>query len=51
MNNEVLIPGRAGFIVAYLPNLLLDKDYQVIGSDNLNHYYDIKIKQDALLIL
>ena len=51
MNNKVLITGGAGFIGFHLSNLLLDKGYQVIGIDNLNDYYDIRIKEGRLVIL
>lgn len=51
MNNKVLITGGAGFIGFHLSNLLLDKGYQVIGIDNLNDYYDIRIKEGRLAIL
>lgn len=51
MTNKVLITGGAGFIGFHLSNLLLDKGYQVIGIDNLNDYYDIRIKEGRLVIL
>lgn len=51
MNNKVLITGGAGFIGFHLSNLLLDKGYQVIGIDNLNDYYDVRIKEGRLAIL
>ena len=51
MNNKELITGGAGFIGFHLSNLLLDKGYQVIGIDNLNDYYDIRIKEGRLAIL
>ena len=51
MDNKVLITGGAGFIGFHLSSLLLDKGYQVIGIDNLNDYYDIRIKEGRLAIL
>ena len=51
MSNKVLITGGAGFIGFHLSNLLLDKGYKVIGIDNLNDYYDIRIKEGRLEIL
>ncbi len=51
MKNKVLITGGVGFIGFHLSNLLLDKGYQVIGIDNLNDYYDIRIKEGRLAIL
>lgn len=51
MNFKILITGSVGFIGFHLSNLLLDKGYQVIGIDNLNNYYDPKLKEDRLAIL
>lgn len=48
---KVLITGVAGFIGFYLSSLLLEKKYQVIGIDNLNSYYDPKLKEDRLTML
>lgn len=49
--NIILITGTAGFIGFYLSSLLLEKGYEVIGIDNLNDYYDVKLKEDRLEIL
>lgn len=49
----VLVTGVAGFIGSNLANRLL-KDYgeiKIIGMDNLNDYYEIKLKQQRLLKL
>lgn len=48
MNSRILMTGAAGFIGFHLFTLLLDKGYQVIGVDNLNDYYDPKLKEDRL---
>jgi UDP-glucuronate 4-epimerase len=48
MNNKILVTGAAGFIGFHISDLLLDKKYQVIGIDNLNDYYDTKLKKDRL---
>ncbi len=48
MNNTVLITGGAGFIGFHLSMLLLDKGFQIICLDNLNNYYDPKLKEDRL---
>ena len=42
----VLITGCAGFIGAALSKRFLAANYKVIGIDNFNNYYDIKIKYD-----
>ena len=47
---NILITGCAGFIGFHLSNKLLNK-YKIIGIDNLNNYYDPKLKRDRLKIL
>ena len=44
----VLITGCAGFIGAALSKKFLLENYKVIGIDNLNNYYDRKLKYDRL---
>ena len=48
MSNQVkeyiLITGAAGFIGAALSEILLINGYCIIGIDNINDYYDIKLK-------
>lgn len=51
MNNLILITGCAGFIGFHLTKKLLKLNYKIIGIDNLNNYYSIKLKQDRLKIL
>ncbi|MBO4245343.1 MAG: GDP-mannose 4,6-dehydratase [Bacilli bacterium] len=46
--NKVLITGAAGFIGYYLSKELIDNNYQVIGIDNLNDYYDVSLKKDRI---
>ena len=46
-----LVTGVAGFIGFHLSLELLNKDKIVIGVDNINNYYDQKIKYDRLKIL
>ncbi len=49
-NKSILITGAAGFIGAALTQRIL-KEYtgvEVIGLDNLNDYYDVKLKEERL---
>ena len=46
-----LVTGGAGFIGFHLSRGLLEKGARVIGFDNLNDYYDVKLKEDRLRIL
>lgn len=46
-----LITGGAGFIGFHLSKSLLEKGYIVIGFDNLNDYYDVKLKYARLDVL
>jgi UDP-glucuronate 4-epimerase len=45
---KILITGCAGFIGFHLSKFLLKNQYEVIGIDNLNDYYDIKLKEARL---
>ena len=48
----ILVTGSAGFIGFHLALKILDKKkYSIVGIDNLNNYYDIKLKKDRLKIL
>ena len=50
--DNVLVTGCAGFIGFHLcQKLLKSNGYKVIGIDNLNPYYSVKLKQDRLNIL
>jgi len=46
--NRVLITGAAGFIGFHLSMRLLKNGCHVTGIDNLNHYYDVKLKEARL---
>jgi len=41
---KILVTGAAGFVGSEVSEMLLDDKYQVIGIDNLNDYYDVKLK-------
>jgi UDP-glucuronate 4-epimerase len=45
---RILITGAAGFIGATLAHRLLDRGDEVLGYDNLNDYYDVRLKQARL---
>lgn len=45
---KILITGCAGFIGFHVSKNFLKKGYSVIGIDNLNSYYDVKLKKDRL---
>jgi UDP-glucuronate 4-epimerase len=48
---EILVTGTAGFIGYHLSHRLLAAGRTVVGIDNLNPYYDIRLKEDRLRIL
>lgn len=41
---KVLVTGAAGFIGSTLAHRLLDRGDEVVGIDNLNEYYDVRLK-------
>lgn len=45
---KVLVTGAAGFIGHHLTRRLLDQGHAVVGVDNLNDYYDVRLKLDRL---
>jgi UDP-glucuronate 4-epimerase len=45
---RILITGSAGFIGNALAIKLLERGDEVIGIDNLNDYYDVRLKKDRL---
>ncbi len=48
---KVLVTGAAGFIGMHTTKKLLDEGYNVIGLDNMNNYYDPKLKEYRLNFL
>src|SRR3989344_6466273 len=51
MSKRILLTGAAGFIGFHTAKVLLERGDEVIGIDNLNDYYDPRIKLDRLEIL
>ncbi len=45
---KILVTGTAGFIGAALAERLLARGDEVIGVDNLNDYYDVRLKEARL---
>lgn len=48
---KFLVTGSAGFIGAHVCQRLLQQQHEVIGIDNINNYYDQRLKQSRLHIL
>ena len=44
----VLVTGAAGFIGYHVSLRLLEAGHEVVGVDNINNYYDPRLKQDRL---
>src|SRR6266566_969121 len=45
---SILVTGAAGFIGFHVSNALLDRGERVVGIDNLNDYYDVRLKEARL---
>jgi len=48
---NILVTGAAGFIGFHVSSLLLKKNFNIYGIDNLNSYYDVNLKLSRLKIL
>ena len=45
---KILVTGAAGFIGYHTAKALLARGDEVVGLDNLNHYYDVSLKHSRL---
>jgi len=41
---RILVTGIAGFIASRTASMLLEQEHEVVGVDNLNAYYDVRLK-------
>ena len=48
---KILVTGCAGFIGYHVTEYLLRNKHEVIGIDNINNYYDVKLKKSRMQIL
>ena len=48
---KILVTGCAGFIGYHVTKYLLKNKHEVIGIDNINNYYDVKLKKSRMSIL
>ena len=45
---KILVTGVAGFIGFHVAKQLLKEGFEVVGIDNLNDYYDVRLKKARL---
>ena len=45
MSKKYFVTGAAGFIASQVCSQLLNQGNQVVGVDNLNDYYDVRLKE------
>jgi UDP-glucuronate 4-epimerase len=48
---SILLTGAAGFIGFHVAKALLERGERVLGIDNLNDYYDVRLKEARLALL
>lgn len=46
--SRILVTGAAGFIGSFVSHALVARGDEVVGVDNLNDYYDVKLKEARL---
>ena len=51
MQKKILVTGAAGFIGFHLSKQLCESNWEVVGLDNLNSYYDVSLKNNRLKLL
>jgi UDP-glucuronate 4-epimerase len=51
MPTKTLVTGAAGFIGFHTALRLLERGENVVGVDNMNAYYDVKLKEARLALL
>lgn len=45
---KILVTGAAGFIGFHLSKILIKNNFDIVGLDNINDYYDVNLKYDRL---
>ena len=45
---KILVTGAAGFIGYHTVCRLTDQEYEIVGIDNINSYYDVELKYARL---
>ncbi|MFN3549393.1 MAG: NAD-dependent epimerase [Mesorhizobium sp.] len=48
---RILVTGAAGFIGYHVAKVLLEAGHEIVGFDDVNPYYDPKLKRDRLALL
>ena len=48
---SILLTGAAGFIGFHVAKALLERGDRVVGVDNLNEYYDVRLKEARMALL
>ena len=45
---KILVTGSAGFIGFSVTKMLINENIDVVGIDNINSYYDVKLKHSRV---